>query len=138
MRMLFALSLVLVLAAATEPKSVAATDAQVERGTEAEMAGQFEEAATLYRSAADKGDPKAQSALGGLYLSGNVPGGFAEALRWYRLAAAQNDPDGQFGLGMMYENGWGVPESYAEALSWFTKAAQNGSAVAAESVGMFY
>ena len=102
------------------------------------MGGQFEAAAKWYRAAADKGNPKAASALAGLYMNGLIPGGFSEALKWYRLAAAKNDPSGQLGLGIMYGAGWGVPQSWAEALIWYKKAAQNGDVVAAESVGMIY
>jgi len=73
------------------------------------------------------GDPKAQSELGEMYLSGKgVPQDFKEAANWYMKAARKGYAQAQFSLGNLYFNGEGVPKDYVEAYAWFNLAAAQG------------
>jgi len=50
--------------------------------------GDYATALRLFRSLAEKGDPRAQSSLGVMYAKGDgVPQNYAEALKWLRLGA---------------------------------------------------
>ena len=64
-------------------------------------AGDYEKAAMIFRSLAEKGDSEAQINLGMMYYRGQgVPQDYLEAVTWYRLAAKQGNPFAQLDLGM--------------------------------------
>ncbi|HVY71804.1 MAG TPA: tetratricopeptide repeat protein, partial [Verrucomicrobiae bacterium] len=101
----------------------------------ADLAGEhpkdLAEAAAMYRTAAEKGDTKAQFKLGLLYLKGEgVPQDFVEAVRWLRKAAEAGDAMVQYQLAVFYEKGRGVPPDLDEAARWYKKAADQGLAIA--------
>src|SRR5271157_5167963 len=78
---------------------------------------------------ADKGDAKAQSALGVAYQSGKgVLKDDSEAVRWWQKAAEQGDVLAQVNLGLAYISGAGVPKNYVAAARWYGKAAEQGNA----------
>ncbi len=117
----------------------------------AAMAGPFEDALAadargdnaqafvLLRDAADKGDAKAQFALGEKYRqSQGALRDLSEAARRYQQAALQGNPGAQFSLGSMFEAGQGVARSDAQAAAWYLKAAQNGFATAQVRLGVLY
>lgn len=86
----------------------------------------FTEAARLYRKAADQGDAKARYNLGAMYREGQgVPLDNAEAVRWFRKAADQGDARGQFNLGVMYRDGQGVPKDLVQAKLWVSLSVEN-------------
>lgn len=87
------------------------------------------------QSAAEKGNAKAQSKLGSLYL---VEKNYDEALRWFFKAAEQGDAPAQFNLGLMYEDGEGVEQNFTEAKNWYQKAAEQGDAFAQVNLGTLY
>jgi uncharacterized protein len=74
----------------------------------------------LTRSAANRGDAKAQYRLGLLYSNGRegVGQNRLEAVKWYRRAAEQGDHEAQASLADAYFNGFGVPQDYIEAHKW--------------------
>lgn len=87
---------------------------------------------TLLFSAAEKGSPFAQSALGYLY-SGifNLPEDLksqyndrATALDWYRQAGDNGDYNGYRRLGEMYLEGEGDERDVAKAILYYSKAAE--------------
>lgn len=85
--------------------------------------GDYEKAAMIFKSLAEKGDSEAQINLGMLYYRGQgVPQDYLEAVKWYRLAAKQGNPFAQLDLGMMYENGQGVLQDNTQAYKWLTIA----------------
>jgi TPR repeat protein len=84
---------------------------------------------------AEKGDPKAQYALG---FKCNQNEDYAEAVKWYRRAAEQGYAMAQFNLGIMYEFGVGVLQDYAEAVKWYRRAAEQGHAMAQCNLGIMY
>ena len=92
-----------------------------------------------FRSLAERGNAKAQAALGVIYARGQgVPQDDVEAVRWYRRAAERGLAGAQLNLGFMYAKGRGVPRDDAEAVGWFHHAAEQGNAEAQASLGLMY
>ena len=118
----------------------------------------------LYRPLAQRGNAKAQEALGGMYKRGEgVPQDNAEALVWFEMANSErtgliafNRSDfakalrifkpladrgqvlAEYVLGLMYANGQGVPPDFGKAMALHRKAADQGEAKAQFSVGVMY
>ena len=78
-----------------------------------------------FRRAADKGDVKAQYAVG-LALSRQADK--REAAQWFRRAADQGMVDAQFQLALFYEKGDGVAVDEAEARRLYRAAAKKDNA----------
>jgi TPR repeat protein len=100
----------------------------------------YTEAIKWFRMAAEKGHAKAQYALGGCYLFGDVfvPKDETEAVKWFRKAAEQNHAYAQSALGYRYYKGEGVEQDYVEAAKWYRKAADQGKALAQNKLGNCY
>ena len=74
---------------------------------------------TIWVELAERGDRKAQTHLGLLYLSGLwVEQSDSEAARWLKAAAVQSDPDAQYYLGDLYLTGRGVRQNPQAAYFW--------------------
>jgi TPR repeat protein len=96
-------------------------------GLEAFDGGDFAAVLEAWRPLAEAGDAEAQTALGGLYLTGSgVPADAVEAARWFRLAAEQGDPVAQLNLGDLYATGRGVAPDLVQAYLWLSLAAAQG------------
>ena len=101
--------------------------------------GDYSTAYRGFRRHAERGNAKAQAALGALYAKGRgVPQDNAEALRWYRRAADLGSAPAQNSLAVMYAKGRGVPRDDAEAVRWFRSAAGRGNAEAQANLGLMY
>ena len=95
------------------------------------VARDFARAAAWYRKAAEQGDARAQTNLGGMYGNGQgVARDYVQAAVWYRKAAEQGDPIAQFNLGLAYAKGRGVAQDKIQAATWYRKAAEQGFAPA--------
>ena len=81
----------------------------------------------LFRAAADRGDPVAQSNLGGLLCSEEK---FEEAFRYYALAADQGLTKGEVKFGCCYGSGAGTEVDIGKARYWFERAAAKGDELA--------
>ena len=89
--------------------------------------GDYETVLAEWRPLAEAGDPEAQVALAGLYLTGTgVAADPGEAARWFHLAAAQGNPVAQLNLGDLYSRGLGVPRDFVKAYVWLSLAAAQG------------
>jgi len=100
---------------------------------------QFDEAARLYRKAADAGNAPAMISLGGMYRDGRgVAKDEAEAVRLYRKAADAGNAAAIARLGFMYKDGRGVAKDDAEAVRLYRKAADAGNATAMNNLGFMY
>jgi TPR repeat protein len=111
---------------AGKPAQQCMTDKKEEEEDEIKANPVEPETAESWRRGAERGDAKAQIALGRMYEygRGGVERNDAEALEWYRRAADQQHPKAQFALGRMYEYGRGGAERNEErALEWYRKAA---------------
>jgi serine/threonine protein kinase len=100
--------------------------------------GQVQEALSLFRQAAELGDPRAMVALGEAALEDDSQEKKDEALRWFRKAAATGDAVAMLDLGVMYQLGDGVPEDYELAFSFYGRAAEHGNPSAIYNLGRMY
>jgi len=83
------------------------------------------EAASLFRDAAEHGNPEAQRWLGRMYAEGDgVEKNYPESVKWYEMA--QGDAEAEAALGEMCDFGEGVRQDYQEAAKWYRKAAEQG------------
>lgn len=65
-----------------------------------------EQTVRLIRTAAERGDPISQNALGEMYAKGiGVPIDLHQALLWFEKAAAQRNPDAMYNLSVLYRFG---------------------------------
>ncbi len=101
----------------------------------------LQEAADLYKFAADHGDPGGQLSLGVFYEEGK--GGLRqndrEATRLYKAASDQGYPNGQFSLGLFYGQGrGGLPQDDREAARLYGLAAAQGDPNGQVALGFFY
>jgi TPR repeat protein len=98
----------------------------------------YAESARILRSAAERGNPRAQAMLGQRYQQGlGLARDDAEALRLYRLAADQGDSWGRFMLGEAHGMGLaGLTPDRFEAAAWYTRAAEQGLAAAQSRLGL--
>ena len=101
--------------------------------------GAPKEAAGYFRSAAEAGDPEAQSLLGRMYLDGEgVEQSDKKAFKWISLAAEQNEPYALDYLGYMYYEGKGTEKSFEKALDCFVRSAEEGNPEGAFNAGSMY
>ena len=110
-----------------KPKISAAVRAQefYNAGLAKRRDGKPQDAATLFRQAADLGDTNAMQELGESYANGEgISKDDLEALRWFLRAAGGGNTAAMLSLGGMYLFGSdAVPQSDDEAVRWFQKAA---------------
>ena len=105
------------------------------KGLTAFKSGDYATALREWTPLAEKGNARAQNAMGNIYKHGlGVPKDDNTALKWYRLSAENGEKRGQFSLGLMYASGKGVPLDYKTALKWWTLAAKQGHANALNSL----
>ncbi len=101
--------------------------------------GSPKEAAGYFRSAAEAGDPEAQSLLGRMYLDGEgVEQSDKKAFKWISLAAEQDEPYALDYLGYMYYEGKGTEQSFEKALDCFVRSAEEGNPDGAFNAASMY
>src|SRR5438046_3715584 len=104
------------------------SEAQVRFAMLLQKEGDFAEAVTWYRKAAQQGNVDGMRGLGSSYRDGKgVEEALTEAMKWYREASDKGDGDADSNIGGLYHNGRGVPKDDATAVSWFRKGAGKGS-----------
>src|SRR5262249_39781437 len=95
------------------------------------------EATKVIRKAAEQGNPKAQTALGLIYIKGlGTSRDYKTGINWLETAAAQNFAVAQNELAVMYATGRGVPQNLDTAVSWCAKAAEQGSRIAQKNLAL--
>lgn len=88
---------------------------------------------------AEKGDPKAQCALGFAYEKGReLPENRRKAIKWYKKSADQGFAKAQYRLAYLCRFGKGRPQDYDEAIRLYELAAEQGFAKAQYSLGSMY
>ncbi len=113
------LSLVAILAA-----PLCAAQESFDRGLDAYLAGDYQQAYQIWKPLADGGDKVAMFNVGVLYAGGRgVSRNLQQAARWYRRAAEAGYAPAQFNLGSAYLEGNGVAADKRQAFAWWTKAA---------------
>ncbi len=89
----------------------------------------FQKAADYFRLSGDKGNPKAYTKLGLLYISGGygLESDTSRAIEFLQKAAKLNDDEGMYELGKCYKEGiGGMPKDVEKALLLFKRAAKLG------------
>jgi TPR repeat protein len=92
------------------------------RGVKLLIAKNDEQAVHHWQIAADLGNAKAQSALGGYYL--NKTDDAANAAKYLAMAADQGNVRSNYFLGKLFAEGKGVPKDDAQALKCLKFAAE--------------
>jgi uncharacterized protein len=78
-----------------------------------------ERSQTLWIDLAERGDTRAQTALGFLYFIGLwLDQNDREAFNWFEAAAVQGTPEAQYYLGTMFLRGRGIAASPSAAWFW--------------------
>lgn len=97
--------------------------------------GDYATALAIVRPLAERGDARAQGALGYLHYFGlGVTQDPAEAYRWIRMGAEGGDLRSQLRLGILHDRGHGTPRNLWEAVRWYRIAAERGDAQAQYNV----
>lgn len=98
-----------------------------------------QQAAELYRKAAEQDIPAAQNNLGIMYANGEgVVQDFQQAAQWYRKAADHHVAQAQYSLAMLYLNGTGLTQDSPQAIKWLRLSAEKAYAPAELELGMLY
>ncbi|MBF0358238.1 MAG: sel1 repeat family protein [Magnetococcales bacterium] len=80
---------------------------------------------TAYIKLADKGDIRAQTTLGTLYLQKESASYDPHAAyKWFSLAANGGDKLAQFNLGLLYQQGLGTDKDHQQAKEWFLRVVE--------------
>jgi uncharacterized protein len=82
-----------------------------------------------YSRAAEQGNPEAELALSGWYLTGAegiLPQSDQEAFLWAQKAAEKGSPKAEFAVGYYIETGIGTASNLQEAKRWYLRAAEQG------------
>jgi TPR repeat protein len=99
-----------------------------ERGS-TDIPKDYSKALEWFRRSAEKGNPKAETALGIAYGHGyGVVEDDRAAFNWFYKAALKGYPAAQHNLATDYRSGRGTPKNESEAFDWSLKSALNGEA----------
>ncbi len=100
--------------------SVAQATEEMISSFDAAEAGDFQKAANIWKSLAEKGDAQAQFNLGLMYHGGlGMPRSEKEAVKWYHKAAEGGYSPARVYLVVGYEEGWfGLPQDHKLAYYW--------------------
>ena len=102
-------------------------------------AGRNDDAARLYREAADAGEAVAQYELAMDYYDGRgVPADPQEAIKLLEASSAQGNGFAKYWLGTEKVNGTNIPADYPDALKLFQEAADFGAPEALTELGKMY
>ncbi|MCX7124016.1 MAG: tetratricopeptide repeat protein [Gammaproteobacteria bacterium] len=118
-----------------------ATYADNAAGLSAINVGNYQEAFSQFKEAADQGDPAAQSNLGVMYDRGlGVKEDGNQALKLYQAAAKQGYADAMINMGSLYITGdKQVIKNVNQGIYWYKKAMKAGKiAEGAYSLGLIY
>ncbi|GLH78830.1 hypothetical protein SSBR45G_37390 [Bradyrhizobium sp. SSBR45G] len=86
--------------------------------------GDYVSAAALLAPMAQRGHPRAMTALGYMYENGfGVPQSYEAAAELFTGAAEAGDPAAQHFLGLSYDKGLGVSQDHVLAYKWLSLAA---------------
>lgn len=83
----------------------------------------YPRSARLLFARAERGDPRAQTYIGVMYLRGQgLPQNYQAAAEWLHRAARGGAPAAQYFLGLLYDKGLGVPQDFVLAQAWLDLA----------------
>ncbi len=122
--------------------SAGATNARADQyqdGLAAWIKGDFANGVRLLTPLADRGDPAAQTIVGGAYAGGwGVEKDCGKGLELLSEAAQANYPQAQYAMGRLSATGTCLAKSYENAFMWYKKGAALHDPDAEFAVGYFY
>ena len=93
----------------------------------------------VFSSLAEKGDARAQTKIGEMFVIGlGITRSHSKAQEWFEKAAAAGDVHAMSWLGDLSSFGHGAPQDYVKARGWYEKAAAGGYASAMWNLGYLY
>lgn len=92
------------------------------------------------QKAAKLGSPKAQNALGLMYIKKavDISPDYEKALYWFAKAASQKYTVSYNNIARMYEVGMGVPKDPAQAMYWYFLGLEDGSQLSEVKIELMY
>ena len=113
--------LALVIGAFSLAANAGNVDDDLRQAAKLHKGGETNQAISLWKQWADKGNADAAYNLAVIHQYGDgVALDYSKAMQWYRVAADQGDKISQFQIGLMYQTGQGVIANEEEAHRWFT------------------
>ena len=113
--------LALVIGAFSLAANAGNVDDDLRQAAKLHKGGETNQAISLWKQWADKGNADAAYNLAVIHQYGDgVALDYSKAMQWYRVAADQGDKISQFQIGLMYQTGQGVAANEEEAHRWFT------------------
>lgn len=112
---------------APAPAAESSASELLAKGISASKKFNYENAASYFTQAANKGNVTAMYLLGDLYYNGNgVDKSYPTARKYFTQAANAGYMEAQYMLGMMYRKGHGGTKDINQAKIWLQKAAAQG------------
>ena len=113
--------LALVICAFSLAANAGNVDDDLRQAAKLHKGGETNQAISLWKQWADKGNADAAYNLAVIHQYGDgVTLDYGKAMQWYRVAADQGDKISQLQIGLMYQTGQGVVANEEEADRWFT------------------
>ena len=111
-----------------------------DKGSQALIEANYQEALALLQPFAEVGDVKAQAGIGTIYLFGRngVKKDYQKAGKWLRKASVRGDMLAQLLLSHIYSNGLGVKRDLVKATKLYLRAAEQGNANAQVKLAHMY
>lgn len=101
--------------------------------------GCLEQAASIFKAAADTGNANAQVNYGHCLEHGRgVKRDFCEAAMYFQLAANKGNPKGQLRIGLCHEFGRGTKKDFRVAVQWYKRASDQENTQAQTNLGIAY
>jgi TPR repeat protein len=114
------------------------TFADYNAGLSAYKRGDYATARREWLPLAEKGNAKAQNAIGVMYAKGEgFPQDYTKAIKWYRKAAGGGYLAAMRNMGGMYANGEGLTQDFGQAVKWYRTAAKQGDHAALHKLAQF-
>lgn len=105
--------------------NLSATEPTLQEAVSLFQKGEYEKAVPVFIAEADKGNARAQNALGYCYYTGyGATKNYKLAAELFTKSANQGYPMAQRMIGTMYYYGYSVEKNYTKAKEWLSKAAK--------------
>lgn len=122
-----------------EPSKYERMNRKAEVLQESGRPGCIEEAANMFKMAADAGNSNAQVNYGHcLEFGRGVNQDFCEAAMYFQSAANQGNTKGQLRIGLCHEFGRGTKKDFRVAVDWYKRASDQGNTQAQTNLGIAY
>lgn len=114
------------------------SEAIFDQGWDANNAGDFAKAMSLYETAAEMGNAGAMNNIGYIYEFEEAFKDEQKAFSWYTKGANAGSADAMNNLAECYKNGTGTAIDYKKAKYWYNLAINNGNNMALKNLAYYY